>query len=58
MVLLEQNQIDGNIVILAYVVTNGIDANGATAFTSSTNISGFGDITIVTNTAACWWGCT
>ena len=44
--------IDGNIVILAYVVTNEIDANGATAFTSATNISGFGDITIVTNTAA------
>ena len=44
--------IDGNIIILSYVVTNGIDANGATAFTSSTNINGFGDFTIVTNTAA------
>ena len=44
--------IDGNIVILSYVVTNEIDANGATAFTSATNISGFGDITVVTNTAA------
>ena len=44
--------IDGNIVILSYVVTNGIDANGATAFTSASNISGFGDITIGTNTAA------
>ena len=44
--------IDGNIVILSYVVTNGIDANGATAFTSATNINGFGDFTIVTNTAA------
>ncbi len=42
----------GNIVILAYVVTNGIDANGATAFTSASNISGFGDITVVTQTAA------
>jgi len=44
--------IDGNIVILSYVVTNGIDANGATAFTSATNISGFGDITVITQTAA------
>ena len=44
--------IDGNIVILSYVVTNEIDANGATAFTSATNIGGFGDITVITNTAA------
>ena len=44
--------IDGNIVILSYVVTNGIDANGATAFASASNISGFGDITVVTQTAA------
>ena len=44
--------LDGNIVILSYVVTNGIDANGATAFTSATNISGFGDITVITQTAA------
>ena len=43
--------IDGNIVILAYVVTNETEANGATAFTSASNISGFGDITVVTNTA-------
>ena len=44
--------IDGNIVILAYVVTNETEANGATAFASASNISGFGDITVVTNTAA------
>ena len=44
--------IDGNIVILAYVVTNETEANGATAFVSASNISGFGDITVVTNTAA------
>ena len=43
--------IDGNIVILAYVATNETEANGATAFTSASNISGFGDITVVTNTA-------
>ena len=44
--------IDGNIVILSYTVTNGIEANGATAFTSASNIGGFGDITVVTQTAA------
>ena len=43
---------DGNIVILAYAVTNGIQANGANSFTSATSISGFADITVVTQTAA------
>ena len=43
---------DGNIVILAYVVTNGTQANGANSFTSATPISGFSDITIATQTAA------
>jgi len=43
---------DGNIVILAYVVTNGVQANGANSFTSATSISGFADITVVTQTAA------
>jgi len=44
--------IDGNIVILSYVVTNAADANGASAFTSATAISGFGNITVTTQTAA------
>ena len=44
--------IDGNIVILSYVVTNGADANGASAFTSATAISGFANITVTTQTAA------
>ena len=43
--------IDGNIVILAYVVTNAADANGANVFTSASSINGFSDITITTNTA-------
>jgi len=43
--------IDGNIVILAYVVTNAAAANGANVFTSASSISGFSDITITTNTA-------
>jgi len=43
---------DGNIVILAYVVTNGTQANGSNTFTSASSISGFADITIVTQTAA------
>jgi len=43
---------DGNIVILAYVVTNGIQANGANSFSSATSISGFADITVATQTAA------
>ena len=44
--------IDSNIVILSYVVTNGAEANGASAFTSATSISGFSDITVATQTAA------
>jgi|APSaa5957512535_1039671.scaffolds.fasta_scaffold30877_2 hypothetical protein len=44
--------IDGNIVILKYVITNGIDANGAVSFTANAGISGFADITTTTMTAA------
>ena len=43
---------DGNIVILAYVVTNGDDANGANAFTSTSTIGGFSNISVATQTAA------
>ena len=35
--------IDGNIVQLSYVVTNGTAANGAQTFTAGTSISGFFD---------------
>jgi len=44
--------VDGNIVILKYVVTNGLAANGATTFTAGGSISGFGDITTTTMTSA------
>jgi len=40
--------VDGNIVILKYVVTNKDDANGATSFSAGANLGGFGDITITT----------
>ena len=44
--------IDGNIVNLSYVVTNGTAANGAKSFTAAGSISGFGNITVATQTAA------
>jgi len=40
--------IDGNIVILDYVVTNGTVADGASAFTASSSIGGYSDISVVT----------
>ena len=39
---------DGNIVILEYIVSNKTEANGASAFTLSTNIGGFTDVSIST----------
>ena len=44
--------IDGNIVSMSYVVTNKTAANGASVFTSSSNIGGNSDITVVTVDAA------
>ena len=44
--------VDGNIVNLSYVVTNGTAANGAKAFTASNSISGFSNISVTTVTAA------
>ena len=40
--------IDGNIVILDYVITNGSEADGASAFTASSSIGGFTNISVVT----------
>jgi len=40
--------LDGNIVILEYIVTNITDSNGASSFTLSGNIGGFTDVTIAT----------
>jgi hypothetical protein len=44
--------IDGNIISMSYVVTNKDDANGASVFTSSSNIGGNSDISVVTATAS------
>jgi hypothetical protein len=51
--------VDGNIVIVEYVVTDGLDANkaggGSTAsgrFSSGTTIGGYGNIVVTTTTAA------
>jgi hypothetical protein len=41
--------VDGNIVILEYIVTNRDESNGASTFTLATTIGGFSDITITTN---------
>jgi len=40
--------LDGNIVILEYIVTNITASNGANSFTLSGNIGGFTDVTIAT----------
>ncbi len=40
--------VDGNIVILDYVVTNGSDSDGASTFTAASTIGGYSDITVTT----------
>ena len=47
-----QSLADGNIVILEYIVTNTIDANGASSFSLSGSIDGFTNVTITTNSSA------
>jgi hypothetical protein len=42
----------GNIVILEYVVTNKEESNGASAFTLSSTIDGFSNVSITTNSVA------
>jgi len=44
--------VDGNIVILDYVVTNGSDSDGASAFTASSTIGGYSNITVTTISSA------
>ena len=44
--------IDGNIVILEYIVTNATGANGAATFSATSTISGFSDLTITVNSVA------
>ena len=48
--VLGKKPVDGNIVILEYVVTNKTEANGASSFTLSGDIDGFSDVTITTTT--------
>jgi len=43
---------DGNIVILEYVVTNKVEANGASSFALSGSIGGFTDVSITVNSNA------
>ena len=44
--------VDGNIVQLSYVVTNGTAANGAQSFTAASALSGFNNISIALQSAA------
>ena len=46
--ILGKKLIDGNIVILEYVVTNKDESNGASTFTLSDDIGGFTDVAITT----------
>ena len=48
--------IDGNIVILDYVVTNGSVADGATAFTPASNVGGYSDVTVLATATAAGGG--
>jgi len=47
-----QKPVDGNIVILDYVVTNGSDADGASAFTAASTIGGYSNVTVTTISSA------
>ena len=48
--VLGKKPIDGNIVILEYVVTNKTEANGASSFALSGDIDGFSDVSITYET--------
>ena len=50
--IIGKKPIDGNIVILQYVVTNEVNANGASAFTLEGNIGGFTNVTVSSKSAA------
>ena len=47
-----QKPVDGNIVILDYVVTNGSDADGASDFAAASTIGGYSNITVTTISSA------
>ena len=46
--VLGKKPVDGNIIVLEYIVTNKTEANGASTFTLSGDIDGFSDVTITT----------
>jgi hypothetical protein len=48
--------IDGNIVILDYVVTNGTLADGASTFTAASSIGGYSDVTTLATASAAGGG--
>ena len=48
--------IDGNIVILDYVVTNGSEADGASTFTPASSVGGYSDVTALTTASAAGGG--
>jgi len=50
--VLGKKPVDGNIIILEYIVTNKTEANGASTFTLSGDIEGFSDVTITTTSNA------
>ena len=50
--ILGKKPVDGNIVILEYIVTNKTEADGASSFTLSGDIDGFSDVTITTTSNA------
>ena len=43
---------DGNIVLLNYVVTNGTDADGASAFTAASTVGGYSAVTALATSSA------
>ena len=49
--------IDGNIVILDYVVTNGSIADGASAFVASSTVGGYSNVNVTTTSSAAGGGC-
>ena len=50
--VLGKKPVDGNIIVLEYIVTNKAEANGASAFELSGDINGFSDVTITTTSNA------
>ena len=50
--IIGQSLLDGNIVILEYIVSNKAEANGASTFTLSGSVGGFTNVTITTDSSA------